>query len=66
MLKLGGLLIFLGGLSLLAFRLIGSNVDSDGTLHEPFALLPLGFLLLIVGIIMAVTGLVRRKRHNTR
>jgi len=64
LLKLGGLLIFLGGLSLLTFRFIGSNVDSEGVLHEPFALLPLGFLLLIVGIIMVVAGLVRRKRHS--
>ncbi|MFA0813204.1 DUF3955 domain-containing protein [Microbulbifer epialgicus] len=68
LLKIGGLLILLGGLFLLAFRLIGSSVDSEGILHEPFALLPLGFLLLITGIAMIIIGLVRRKRHkdNTR
>ncbi|GAB7024499.1 DUF3955 domain-containing protein [Salidesulfovibrio brasiliensis] len=39
----------LGGLCILAFRLIGSSVDASGLLREPFALIPLGWLFLILG-----------------
>lgn len=33
--------------SRLAFALIGSRVDAQGVLHEPFALLPISVLLLV-------------------
>ncbi|WP_373565876.1 DUF3955 domain-containing protein [Microbulbifer okhotskensis] len=47
-------------------QLIGSSVDLLGILREPFALLPLGFLIVIIGTVMAVTRLVRRKRHSAQ
>lgn len=36
--------IILGVLSFLIFMVKGSNVAPDGTLEEPFFLIPLGFL----------------------
>ena len=45
-----GLTLLLLGLGLLAaFRFIGSSVDQHGFLHEPFALLPVGWLLVLSG-----------------
>lgn len=32
----------------------GSNVAPDGTLEEPFFLIPIGFLLLFIGFICVV------------
>jgi hypothetical protein len=44
------LTLLLLGLGLLAaFRFIGSSVDQDGFLHEPFALLPVGWLFVLFG-----------------
>lgn len=40
-------LLFLGSLCLIAFHLIGSSIDSDGMLHEPFALIPIGLWLVV-------------------
>jgi len=40
--------------ALLAFRLIGSHVDSNGVLREPFFLLPFSVLLAAAG---AATGI---------
>ncbi len=39
----------LGFVCLLSFYLIGSEVDEDGFLKEPFALIPLGWLLIVLG-----------------
>jgi len=45
-----GLTLLLLGLGLLAaFRFIGSSVDQNGFLHEPFALLPVGLLFVLLG-----------------
>lgn len=39
---IGLLLILAGVCTLAAFALIGSTVDLDGVVHEPFPVLPLG------------------------
>ncbi len=44
-------LIFLGFASLLAKSLIGSHVDEEGWLHEPFFLIPTGFFLVAIGVV---------------
>ena len=58
--KAGVIFIVLGLACLAAFRIIGSSVDENGMLHEPFALLPIGFLLLVAGALFAVVSLLRR------
>lgn len=41
---------FLGMASIVLFAYLGSHVDIDGTLHEPFALLPIGHGLVWLGL----------------
>jgi len=50
-----------------AYELIGSHVDADGWLREPFALIPVGWLSGLAGVSLVVLGLLRRRRrkHNT-
>ena len=43
--------ILLGVICFLAKAIIGSNVATDGTLEEPFFLIPIGYLLLLLGIV---------------
>jgi hypothetical protein len=47
---------------LAAFWLIGSHVDEDGVLREPFALLPIGLMLLALGIVGAIASKAIRRR----
>ncbi|MGY3189794.1 hypothetical protein ACVWXS_004525 [Lysinibacillus sp. TE18511] len=43
--------ILLGVICFIAKAIIGSNVAADGTLEEPFFLIPIGFLLFFLGIV---------------
>ncbi|MGU8077157.1 DUF3955 domain-containing protein [Burkholderia pyrrocinia] len=49
----------------LAFAVIGSEVDAHGVLHEPFALVPLGWLWVGIGLIGSLIGgaMALRRRH---
>jgi len=44
------------------YRLIGSHIDDAGLLHEPFALLPLGWLSLVSGAALSGLAWLRRPR----
>lgn len=46
--------IALGASCLVISSLIGSRVEPDGTLVEPFFLIPTSFLLFLIGIISLV------------
>lgn len=59
---IGALLILAGLGCFLAFNLLGSTLDAQGFLHEPFALLPLGYLLLFTGMVLTVIPLLRKGR----
>ncbi|GJL66349.1 MAG: hypothetical protein NPIRA05_13200 [Nitrospirales bacterium] len=55
----------LGMISLTAFHLIGGTIDAQGFLREPFALLPIGYALLVIGGIGAlISFLFHAKRQN--
>ncbi|WP_229251731.1 DUF3955 domain-containing protein [Carnobacterium maltaromaticum] len=41
---------------------MGAKVGKDGVLHEPFVLLPLGYLLVAVGIIIFVVTLIKNRK----
>lgn len=43
-------LVLLGVGCGVAFNLIGSTVDANGFLHEPFFLVPIGYLLVFSGL----------------
>lgn len=62
-------LLFLGGIiSWGAYTLIGSEVDAQGILHEPFALIPVGWLLIFVGLVVSISHWVKQltRAHNTQ
>ncbi|MFQ2404213.1 DUF3955 domain-containing protein [Aeromonas caviae] len=59
---IGALLILAGLGCFLAFNLLGSTLDAQGFLHEPFALLPLGYLQLFTGMVLTVIPLLRKGR----
>ncbi|CAN2527649.1 DUF3955 domain-containing protein [Burkholderia pseudomallei] len=51
----------------LAFAAIGSKVDSQGVLHEPFVLIPMGRLMVGVGVIGSLLrGAVALYRRQSR
>lgn len=45
-----------------AYRMIGVHIDSNGVLHEAFALIPLGYLTGAAAIVTGVAALVSRRR----
>ena len=49
----------LGGTCLLAFNLIGSTIDAQGILHEPFGLIPIGWLLIVIGVLTGTAAIIR-------
>ncbi|MFQ2894508.1 DUF3955 domain-containing protein [Aeromonas caviae] len=59
---IGALLILAGLGCFVAFNLLGTTVDTQGFLHEPFALQPLGYLLLFTGMVLTVIPLLRKGR----
>lgn len=50
-LKLAALLLLLGVVCLISFKLIGTTIDESGFLHEPFMLVIIGWFLIGLGII---------------
>lgn len=59
MIRIGVLIAAIGLSCLLAFRMIGSSIDSNNILQEPFGLLPIGYLLVFVGALVAFIGYIR-------
>lgn len=47
-----------------SFNIIGSEVLPDGTLVEPFALIPIGFIFLLMFIISSIWNFVISKKHK--
>ncbi len=66
MYRLGILAVLAGLASLVAFRLIGGEVGPDGVLHEPFALVPLGWLAIVLGAVLLAGGWLGSRRARTR
>ena len=44
------------------FQRIGSHLDDQGFLHEPFGLIPLGWLFVFAGAILLVLSWMRRNK----
>ncbi len=57
-------LIVVGLGCLLAFALIGSYVDANGFLQEPFLLLPIGYLFIFLGLLGFVGFGVKHLLHK--
>ena len=47
-------LISAGACCFLLFIIIGSSIDDQGMLHEPFALIPIGYLFIALGLLSGI------------
>ncbi len=61
--NLAYLFISLTIIFILAFNIIGSEVDQNGTLQEPFFLIPFSYLSFVLGIIFAIISVVMKKKN---
>ena len=61
--QLGPFAFGLGIALQILFYLIGSDVNENGVLHEPFVLLPVSFILMFTGIVMIMIDLFKRWRN---
>lgn len=61
--KLAYLFISLTIIFMLAYNLIGSEVDANGVLQEPFFLIPFSYLTFVLGIIFAIISVVKKKKN---
>ena len=59
MMRIGLFFMTLGICSLMLFRYIGSSLNPDGTLNEPYALILIGSTLIISGLIIGIIGFIR-------
>lgn len=59
MLVAGAILIAVAAALMTTYAVIGSSVDADGILHEPFALIPLAWLSGVAGLVLAVAAIWR-------
>jgi hypothetical protein len=56
------LLLAAGALAFAARALIGDRVDAEGFLHEPFFLVPTGYALVALGLLLLLFALLRGGR----
>jgi hypothetical protein len=57
--KRAAIALILSGLAcVVAFEVIGSSVNEDGTLVEPFFLIPIAWLLFLTALVLAITNFV--------
>lgn len=49
-------------IALVAFNLIGSTIDAQGVLHEPFFLIPVFWVLTLISVGCAIVALIVRQR----
>jgi len=61
--KVERILILLGGVLILLKGLLPEYIDEEGILHEPFFLLPIGFGLIGIGLIIYVIKLIQKKKN---
>ncbi|MCY6372064.1 DUF3955 domain-containing protein [Clostridium ganghwense] len=48
------------------FSIIGSEVAPDGTLIEPFFLIPIGYLFIAIGIITSIVSFFRNYKKSNK
>jgi hypothetical protein len=60
--KRAAIVLMLSSLAcIVAFEVIGSEVTEDGTLVEPFFLIPIAWLLFVTGGILAIATLIKSR-----
>ena len=54
--------LYLSLICMIAYQSIGSTVDEQGILHEPFALIPIGWIAFVLCLITVWIYLARKLR----
>ena len=52
--KIAITLLVIGIMSFVSFELIGSEVDENGFINEPFALIPIGFIFICLSMVLFI------------
>ncbi|WP_369901922.1 DUF3955 domain-containing protein [Bacillus manliponensis] len=55
--------LFLGAFCFILFSMIGSEVAPDGTLKEPFFLIPIGYVFLFSGVISLFVVAIKKSKQ---
>lgn len=63
--KLGLLSLAIGIMCWIAFNVIGSSVDAQGVLHEPFGLIPIGWLFVAIGAVLYAYAYFKQKKGSS-
>lgn len=58
--KMALMSFLLASLCALGFEFIGSSIDSQGILHEPFFLVPIAWLWIFIGLFAGLGALVAK------
>ncbi|PEK40964.1 group-specific protein [Bacillus cereus] len=60
--------LLLGALCMVNYFMMGSSLEPDGTLAEPFFLIPLSILFVFSGIaallLLAIISVIKKLKHN--
>ena len=60
--KIATTLIVICIMCFVSFELIGSEVDENGFINEPFALLPIGFIFICSSVVLFIVfALIKKK-----
>jgi hypothetical protein len=54
------ILFFIGTIELITFKIVGSKLDPDGILIEPFWLLPTGYIFILLSVISTIVNFIRK------
>ena len=60
--KIATSLLIFGIICFVSFYLIGSDVDENGYLNEPFFLLPIGFICICLSMILYLVFAIVKKK----
>ena len=64
--KIATCLFLIGTICFVSFEYIGIEVDENGYLLEPFALIPLGYLIMVLTVLFLFIGLKEKNKPQFR
>ena len=64
--KIATCLFLIGTICFVSFEYIGIEVDENGYLLEPFALIPLGYLIMVLTVLFLFIGLKEKNKPHFR